>query len=47
MPESREILSKHGKLKGLVKICPYFSMKNLPNGGVYTLHLQEELFSRI
>ena len=23
MPESREIFSKHGKLKGLVKICPY------------------------
>ena len=47
MPESREILSKHGKLKGLIKICPYLSMKGLPNGGVYTLHLEEELFSRI
>ena len=47
MPESREILSKQGKLKGLVKICPYLSMKGLPSGGVYTLHLEEELFSRI
>ena len=47
MTESREILSKHGKLKGLVKICPYLGMKGLPNGGVYTLHLEEELFSRI
>ena len=29
MPESREILSKHGKSKGLVKICSYLSMKGL------------------
>ena len=47
IPESREILSKHGKLKGFVKICPCFGMKGLPSGGVYTLHLEEELFSRI
>ena len=47
MPESREILSKHEKLKGLVKICSYLGMKGMPSGSVYTLHLEEELSSRI
>ena len=33
MLEPGEILSKHGKLKVFVKICPYLSMKGSPSGG--------------
>ena len=38
-PSAREILSRHGKLRGLVKACPYLQMDGESHGGVYLLSL--------
>jgi len=43
-PASREILARHGKLKGLVKSCPYLQMDGSIQGGTYLLSLNQDLF---
>ena len=46
-PAAREILSRHGRLKGLVKSCPYLQIEGGSHGGTYILSLNQEIFSRI
>ena len=41
---SREILARHGKLKGLVKSCPYLQMDGSIQGGTYLLSLNQDVF---
>ena len=36
---AREILNRHGKLRGLVKSCPYLSMQGASHGGTCLLPL--------
>ena len=45
-PSSREILAKHGKLRGLVKSCPFLNLEGASHGGVYILSLNSDLFER-
>ena len=37
---AQEILNHHGKLRGLVKSCPYLSMQGASHGGTYLLSLK-------
>ena len=46
-PASREILARHGKLRGLVKSCPYLQLEGGMHGGTHILSLNQEVFSRI
>ena len=46
-PSAREILTRHGKLHGLVKSCPYLQMDGAAHGGLYLLLLNQELFSKL
>ena len=46
-PSAREILTCHGKLRGLVKSCPYLQMDGAAHGGLYLLSLNQELFSKL
>ena len=46
-PASREILARHGKLKGLVKSCPYLQMDGSIQGGTYVLSLNQHLFEEL
>ena len=39
-----EILSRHGKLRGLVKVCPYLQLDGSPSDGTYILSLNQEMF---
>ena len=41
---AREVLSHHGKLRGLVKACPYLQMDGESHGGLYLLSLNQEAF---
>ena len=45
LQDARDILSRHGKLKGLVAKCPYLSLNGGPHGGTYLLTL--ELFQEL
>ena len=45
-PSSREILLHHGKLKGLVKACPYLQMEGASYGGLYLLSLNQAVFKQ-
>ena len=45
-PSSREILLRHGKLKGLVKACPYLQMEGAPHGSLYLLSLNQAVFKQ-
>ena len=45
-PPSREILAKHGRLRGLVKSCSYLHLEGASHGGVYVLSLNSDIFSR-
>ena len=47
MPEARDILSRCGKLKGLVSKCPYLSMKGGAQGGTYVIVLDVKLFDEL
>ena len=40
-PSSREILACHGRLRGLVKTCPYLQLDCAASGGTYVLSLQQ------
>ena len=46
-PAAREILAHHGRLKGLVKSCPYLQLEGGLHGGTYNISLNQEIFSRI
>ena len=46
-PSSREILSRQGKLRGLVKACPYLQMDGDSHGGLYLLSLNQEAFRKL
>lgn len=45
LPGARDILTRCGKLKGLVSKCPYLSMKGGAQGGTYLLVLDVKLFN--
>ena len=47
LPEARDILNRHGKLKGLVSKCPYLLLKGGPHGGTYLLVLDVKLFHEL
>ena len=46
-PSAREILSRHGKLRGVVKACPYLEMDGESQGGLYLLSLNQEAFRKL
>ena len=46
-PDARDILNRHGKLKGLVAKCPYLSLNGGPHGGTYLLTLDMGLFQEL
>ena len=46
-PAAREILSRHGKLKGLLQECPYLTMTGAAHGGTYTLNLNADIYYRV
>ena len=43
-PASREILARHGRLKGLIKSCPFLQMDGAAFGGTYLISLNQTLF---
>ena len=46
-PSAREILTRHGKLRGLIKACPYLQMDGEAHGGLYLLSLNQEAFRKL
>ena len=46
-PSAQEILSRHGKLRGLLKVCPYLQLDGSPSGGTYILFLNQEMFDNL
>ena len=46
-PDARDILNRHGKLKGLVAKCPYLTLNGGPHGGTYLLTLDMGLFQEL
>ena len=46
-PPSREILARHGHLRGLVKTCPYLQLDGAASGGTYVLSLNQTLFDQV
>ena len=46
-PSAREIVTRHGKLRGLVKPCPYLQMDGAAHGGLYLLSLHHEIFNKL
>ena len=46
-PEARDILSRHGKLRGLVKCYHFLQLEGGIQGGTYILSLNQQLFSNI
>ena len=46
IPQAREILSRHGKLKGLTNSCPYLQLEGKSHGGTYIISLNQKLFDR-
>ena len=47
LPKARDILNRHGKLKGLVSQCPYLSLQGGPHGGTYLLVLNVKQFREL
>ena len=47
LPDARDILNRHGKLKGLVSQCPYLSLQGGPHGGTYLLVLIVKQFREL
>ena len=43
-PASREILARHGRLKSLIKSCPFLQMDGAAFGGTYLISLNQTLF---
>ena len=46
-PSAQEILTRHGKLRGLIKACPYLQMDGEAHGGLYLLSLNQEAFRKL
>ena len=46
-PPSRAILARHGRLRGLIKACPFLQLQGAPHGGIYILSLNTDLFTRL
>ena len=46
-PSAREILARHGKLRGLVKSCPYLQLDGGLHGGTYTMSLNLQAFNKL
>ena len=46
-PSSREILSRHERLRGLCKSCPYLQLDGEASGGTYVLSLNQSLFDQV
>ena len=46
-PQFREILARHGRLKGLVKFCLFLQMDGEVSGGTYILSLNQTLFKQV
>ena len=44
---AREILNRHGKLRGLVKSYPHLSMQGATHRGTYLLSLNQDLFASL
>ena len=47
LPDARDILNRHGKLKGLVTKCPFLSLKGGPHRGTYLLVLDVKRFQEL
>ena len=41
---SREILGRHSRLRGLVKLCPYLQLDGTALGDTYVLSLNQPFF---
>ena len=39
-------VTKHGRLRGLIKSCSYLPLESALHGGVYVLSLNSDIFSR-
>ena len=46
-PFSHEILSRHGRLHGLCKSCPYLQLDSAASGGTYVLSLNQRRFDQV
>ena len=46
-PSAREILTRHGKFRGLVKSSPYLQIDGASHGGLYMLSLNQQIFSKL
>ena len=46
-PSAREILSRHGKLRGLLKVCPYLELDGSPFGRTNILSLNQVMFDNL
>ena len=46
-PQSREIVNRHGRLRGLVKSCPFIQLEGALHGGIYILSLNTDMFRRL
>ena len=46
-PPSREVLARHGKLRGLVKACSYLQIDGAVSGGTYVISLNLDKFMQV
>ena len=46
-PSSHEILSRHGRLRGLCKVCPYLQLEGAASCGTYILSLNQTLSHQV
>lgn len=44
LPETREIVARHGRLRGIISKCPYLSLEGEATGGTYLLKLDMNIF---
>ena len=47
IPDAQEILTRCGKLKGLISKCPYLCMSGGSHGGTYLLKLDKDMFATL
>ena len=47
LPCDRDILTRHGNLKGLVTKCPFLALKGGPHEGTYLFVLDVKLFQEL
>ena len=46
-PPARDILSRHGRLRGLVASCPYLFLSGGAHGGTYNITVESDLFLQL